>query len=219
MTSTKISTRAIIFDFDGTLADSMPFLADIGVQVMTKYYPVSNEEAAELYKSTTGLPYEHQIKINFPGKSQNDEAIDEFEKLKIERIFEQQLFPEVPNVLDRLSKMNLIIFVSSSTFQSTITEYFKRKKLLHYFADILGYRPGFEKGADHFNYVKQQHGIDLSEVVFIGDSLKDYERSRGFCTFIGLEGMFQKSDFRNHGHNGLVAENLNDIPDLIEPLS
>ena len=72
----KLRCKAVIFDFDGTLADSMPFLAEIGVEVMMRYYGITKDEAAERYKSTTGLPFEHQIKLNFPDQKVNNEAIE-----------------------------------------------------------------------------------------------------------------------------------------------
>ncbi|MHA2230190.1 MAG: HAD hydrolase-like protein, partial [Candidatus Thorarchaeota archaeon] len=109
---------AIIFDFDGTLADSMPFLEKIGVQVMMKFYSVNKEEAIERYQSTTGLPYEHQIKLNFPDNPKNETAIEEFEGFKIERIFEQELFSDSEDTIKRLHKLGFKLFVSSSTFQS-----------------------------------------------------------------------------------------------------
>lgn len=214
----KIRCKAIIFDFDGTLADSMPFLAKIGVEVMMKYYGVSEDEASERYKSTTGLPYEQQIKLNFPNNEKNSEAIEVFEKMKIDRIFEQHLFPETKSTVKALNGKGFQIFVSSSTFQSTIVEYFKRLNLLDQFKEILGYRPGFEKGADHFNYVKNEHGISLGDVVFVGDSLKDYERSKGFCQFVAVSGMFTEADFRDAGHNGPFIENLSQLDRFVSLL-
>jgi beta-phosphoglucomutase-like phosphatase (HAD superfamily) len=53
----KIFCRAVVFDFDGTLADSMPFLQKIGVDIMMTHFGVSKENATERYVSTTGLPY------------------------------------------------------------------------------------------------------------------------------------------------------------------
>jgi len=95
----KISCNTVIFDFDGTLADSMPFLEQIGVQMMMKYFGVSKEDATHRYRSTTGLPYEHQVKMNYPDHPKNEDAIEEFEKLKIERIFEQQLFGDTEDTV------------------------------------------------------------------------------------------------------------------------
>ena len=211
----KIECSAIIFDFDGTLADSMPFLEKIGVQVMMKYYDVGKGEANEQYQSTTGLPYEHQIKLNFPDNPKNETAIDEFEGLKIERIFEQELFSDTEETIKRLHKLGFKLFVSSSTFQSTIIEYFDRRNLTHLFEEILGYRQDFEKGADHFRHVESQHSLPLNNVVFVGDSLKDFERSKGFCRFIGMNGIFNEADFLKAGHEGSVLSNLSEIPALV----
>ncbi|MFW9807469.1 MAG: HAD family hydrolase, partial [Candidatus Thorarchaeota archaeon] len=129
--------RAVVFDFDGTLANSMPFLQRIGVDIMMKHYSVSKDNATERYVSTTGLPYEHQIKLNFPDDPRNEIAIEEFEQLKIERIYEQELFPDSEQTVRRLSQMGFDVFVSSSTFQPTVEEYFKRKGILDLFKAIV----------------------------------------------------------------------------------
>jgi len=207
--------RAIVFDFDGTLADSMPFLERIGVEMMMKYFGISKEEATERYRSTTGLPYEQQVKINFPGHPDCDSAIEEFERLKIESIFDQELFPDVEDVVDGLSKRGIEVFVSSSTFQPTIEEYFEKLHLIDRFRGILGYRPGFEKGADHFRYINIEYGVDFADMIFVGDSLKDQERAQGFCRFIAVSRMFSKADFREQGHQGPVIFSLSQILDIV----
>ena len=211
-----VQCSAVIFDFDGTLADSMPFLQSIGVDIMMKYYGVSKEDATERYVSTTGLPYEHQIKMNFPDGPRNEEAIEEFEKLKIELIYEQELFPDAIETVKKLNERGFKVFVSSSTFQPTIEEYFRRKGILDLFKAIVGYRPGFEKGADHFNHISKTYDIPFDEMVFVGDSLKDYERSRGFCDFIGVIGLFDNKQFYDAGHHGHKIEHLIEIPDLVD---
>ncbi len=207
----KISCSAVIFDFDGTLADSMPFLESIGVEMMMKYFGVSKEDATTRYRSTTGLPYEQQVKMNFPDHSNIEKAIEEFEKLKIDTIFEQQLFEDTEDTVRELKQMGIDVFVSSSTFQTTIEEYFRRLGTLSLFKGILGYRPGFEKGADHFDHIHSKYNIQFDNMLFVGDSLKDYERSQGFCKFIGIVGMFSSDDFKSKGHLGITIRKLSEI--------
>ncbi len=211
----KISCKAVIFDFDGTLADSMPFLEQIGVEMMMKYFGVAKKDATHRYRSTTGLPYEQQVKMNFPDHRDSETAIEEFEKLKIDRIFDQQLFDNTEDTVRKLNEMGIDVFVSSSTFQTTIEEYFRRLGILDFFRGILGYRPGFEKGADHFNHINTEYKVQFDDMLFVGDSLKDFERSQGFCKFIGIAGMFTIDDFESKGHAGFVVHNLSEIPDNI----
>lgn len=206
-----ISCSAVIFDFDGTLADSMPFLEHIGVEMMMKYFEVSKEDATTRYRSTTGLPYEQQVKMNFPDHPKCEDAIEAFEKLKIDRIFEQQLFEDTEDTLRKLNQLGFDVFVSSSTFQTTIEEYFRRLGILDIFKGILGYRPGFEKGANHFNHIHSEYDVQFDDMLFVGDSLKDYERSQGFCKFIGIIGMFSSDDFKSKGHSSIVVANLSEI--------
>lgn len=207
----KLRCRAVIFDFDGTLADSMPFLQKIGVDIMMKHFGVSKEDATERYVTTTGLPYEHQIKVNFPDDPRNEAAIEEFERLKIERIFEQELFSDAVSTVKSLREMGIDIFVSSSTFQTTIEEYFNKRGIIELFKGILGYRSGFEKGADHFKFIQEKFQVDFENMIFVGDSLKDYERSKGFCSFIAISRMFTSEDFRGLGHEGPVVSDLSEI--------
>ncbi len=137
--------------------------------------------------------------------------VEEFEKLKIERIFEQKLFSDAVSVVKSLKEMGIDIFVSSSTFQPTIVKFFVKRGIIDLFKGILGYRSGFEKGADHFKFIQEKFNVNFGDMIFVGDSLKDYERSKGFCRFIALDRMFTSDDFRRIGHDGPVLSNLSEI--------
>ena len=44
--------------------------------------------------------------------------------------------------------------------------------------NVLGWRPGFEKGKDPFNFVNSKYKLSNSDIVFIGDSVTDARRAR-----------------------------------------
>jgi len=136
--------------------------------------------------------------------------------LKEVRIFEQILFHNVEVTIKESLEMGIDVFASSSTFQSTIEEDCKRPGILGLFRAILGYRPGFEKGADHFKYIQLNFEVPSNLMLFVGDSLKDYERSKGFCKFVAVSRMFASSDFRDLGFDGPVISQLSELIENIK---
>ncbi|MHA1971408.1 MAG: HAD hydrolase-like protein, partial [Candidatus Hodarchaeales archaeon] len=117
----------ILFDFDGTIVDSMGFLENNAVDLLTTYYDFSISEARRLYRETTGLPFVQQIEIISPNTPDlNKKVNDLFEKLKIDRIFEQRLFPDSFTVLKELNGRGYKIGISSGTFEHIVTEYFSK---------------------------------------------------------------------------------------------
>ena len=89
-----------------------------------------------------------------------------------------------------------ITAISSSTIQSIIEEYCKREGIVERLDLILGFAPGFEKGKAHFSRTCEVFDLKPSNILFVGDSLKDAERAlEGQVAFIGRVGMFAPEDF------------------------
>ncbi|MFX1512268.1 MAG: HAD family hydrolase [Promethearchaeota archaeon] len=209
--------KLVVFDFDGTIADTMPVLEQNALELIPKYYNLSITEARTAYRSTTGLPFVQQIEILFPKQPCNEEVVTLFEEAKIKSIFKQPLFPDVKEILRYLKEKNYLVSISSSTIQPIIVEYFKRVNILDMIDTILGFRPGFEKGKHHFHYLMKKYKIQSKQLVFIGDSLKDKERAyMSDVPFIARIGpMFSESDFREVGHQGEIISALLDLKKII----
>ncbi len=70
---------------------------------------------------------------------------------------------------------------------------------------MLGWKPGFEKGKDHFNYLIKKYNVTSKEIVFIGDSLNDARRAlTSNVEFIGKIGLFSENDFKKIFKNGNI---------------
>ncbi|MFW9992499.1 MAG: HAD family hydrolase [Candidatus Odinarchaeota archaeon] len=208
--------KAVIFDFDGTVVDSMPFLETNAVKLMVQHYSISKHEAREKYIQTTGLPFLEQIGMLFPGHEANETVIGTFEQWKENGLLEQPLFPDTKTVFEYLKSKTYLICISSSSLKPAIEDYFRRFGYLELLDEIMGYRPDFQKGKDHFDHVKQLFKLDKKEMVFIGDSLKDFERAKGSgIRFIGRLGLFSQRDFTRAGHDGEVISSLSELHKLL----
>ena len=198
--------KAIIFDFDGTIADTMPFLTELAVSLITESYGGSREEAHRKYLETTGMDFASQIEQGFPGHSKNREVITTFEARKRDGVLSHPLFPEVIPTLKYFKDRNIRRFVCSSTTPAIISEYIRRHKIGNWLDDCLGYEPGFSKDKQIESILKQ-HALEPDEVIFVGDSLRDYDfvKDRNI-RFIGVHGLFDEEAFR--------ARRLTSIADL-----
>jgi phosphoglycolate phosphatase-like HAD superfamily hydrolase len=206
--------KMIVLDFDGTTADTMPTLEKTAVRLIAENYGVNPEEARKKYRQTTGLPFVQQMELIFPHNDLNDKVVAQFEREKLENIFDLPLFPDAKETINFLQNNGFLVAISSSTIQPTIEEYCKQKNLV--VEEILGYREGFEKGKDHFDFLKEKFSLQAEEMVYVGDSLKDCERAQmSDVLFIGKKGMFSKEQFNALSNSKLVINHLSELKELI----
>ena len=76
--------KAIVFDFDGTLVDTMQIFADVASRLIFEHYGLDKDAARQKYFETSGLPFCKQIEIIFPGHSSNEKVASTYEVEKIE---------------------------------------------------------------------------------------------------------------------------------------
>ena len=210
--------KMITLDFDGTTADTMPTLEKTAVRLIKQNYSLLEDDARTKYRRTTGLPFEQQISILFPDHEKNEFVITEFEKEKIEGIFDLPLFSDAKETIDYLRENDYLVTISSSTTQPIIEKYCKINGLT--VDQILGYRPGFEKGKDHFDFLIEKFDVVNSEMIYVGDSLKDCERAQGSdIIFIGRFGMFSREDFDEISKSKLYISELADLIEIVKKLN
>ncbi|MHA1187810.1 MAG: HAD family hydrolase [Candidatus Heimdallarchaeota archaeon] len=210
--------KMITLDFDGTTADTMPTLEKTAVRLIMQNYSLLEEEARTKYRRTTGLPFVQQISILFPDHEKNEFVISEFEKEKIEGIFDLSLFADSKETIDYLRENDYLVAISSSTTQPIIEKYCKLNGLI--VDQILGYRPGFEKGKDHFDFLIEKFEVTNTEMIYVGDSLKDCERAQGSdIVFIGRFGMFTREDFDKISKSKLYISELAELKEIVQKLN
>lgn len=206
--------KLVVLDFDGITADTMPTLEEIAVKLIVKHYKLKTEDARTKYQITTGLPFEQQMELIFPDNPNNGKVISQFEKEKIESIFDLPLFNDAKSTIDLLREMGYLVAISSSTTQPIIEKYCKKNELV--VDQIVGYKIGFEKGKDHFDFLRKEFNLNTEELVYVGDSLKDCERAQNNeIVFIGKVGMFSREDFNMISKSKIVISDLEELIKII----
>lgn len=209
----KIKKKVVVFDFDGTIVNSMEAFARIASGVMPKHLPVDAETARRLYLETSGIPFFQQLEILFPNNSANAAVAEEFEKTKLESYLDEPLFDDATDTLKALRKNGMKVVVSSNNFQHMVDKYVAETKIE--FDMVLGFKDGFAKGADHFNHIERALDVTKEDIVFVGDSLKDGERaSSSGIGFIGKEGIFSREQFLDKFPGIIVISKLGELKEI-----
>jgi phosphoglycolate phosphatase-like HAD superfamily hydrolase len=167
--------QLFVFDFDGTLVDTMQGFADIAADVMAKTHGVEFGWAREQYLDTSGVPFFQQLERIFPTHHQNTGAAAEFEERKLEGFFSERFDDDVRSTLTELQAAGFGVAVSSNNFQHLLDEFVARESIS--FSIVLGARENFFKGKDHFQHIEKQLGVGPHEIIFVGDSLMDAQRA------------------------------------------
>ena len=191
--------KAVIFDFDGTIADTMPYLTDLAVGLLTWNYAVSVQDARRRYLRTTGTTFAAQLEELFPGDPKNAHVADRFDREKRPGFLARPVFSDVPPVLRFLQDRAAPTFICSSTHVELVEAYGEHHGLEDETTATLGYEDGLTKDRQLARILREQQ-IEADEAVFVGDSLRDgrYARRLGI-RFVGVRRTANEADFASAG--------------------
>ena len=166
--------RLLIFDFDGTLADSALWFGRVlnGVAKRYGFRQIDVAEMAEL----RGQPNREIIRrLGVPAWKMPFIAAH-FRQLAAEAAPELKLFPDVEVMLRRLSSGGVKIAVVSSNSEATVRAVLGAELagLISYYgcgASVFGKAPKFRA-------VIRKAGVEEADVLCVGDEVRDIEAAR-----------------------------------------
>jgi phosphoglycolate phosphatase len=202
--------KVCIFDFDGTIIDSMEEFTDIAASVLNKHFGTPLELARGQYIKTSGLPFHDQIEIMHPKDARNTGAVHEYEETKKKTYLSKKPFEDAEETITHLRNSGVKTVISSNNFQQLVDELINKIGIK--FDMVLGWRKNFSKGNDHFEHVRKTFNCKPAEMTFIGDSLRDADRAKEYgINFIGKTGTFNAREFEEHCGKVPIIETLNDL--------
>lgn len=169
--------KHIVFDFDGTLVDSMG--------IIVKVY----NELAEQYKFKTLDQKEYQMIMKLPlGEKIKALGVPMSRVLLIRKFSKDfknkyksylptlHFFDGILDMLDQLKKRGYVISIITSNAESNIRDYLKNKDIT-VFEYIKSSKGLFGKDKTIKQYMKD-HNLKSNELIYIGDEVRDIQASK-----------------------------------------
>lgn len=182
--------KAIIFDFDGVIADTV----QVKTEAFAKLYePYGNEVANKVvnhHLANGGMSRFEKFKIyhkKYLGikltKRKLSKLCGKFSNLVVHKVINAPYVSGahafIKNYFNKYS-----FFIVSATPQDEIETIVKLKELDSYFIKVLG-SPAQKN--DNINRIINEYELNISEVCYIGDSINDYNAAQSTCVkFIGI---------------------------------
>ncbi len=162
--------RAVIFDFDGTIADSFNTVVAIA------YYLTKNQQLADVdrvgWMRDNNMGLAQAIKnLNIP-KWKWPWLLARGRRLMAQQIHQVPVFAGVEDVLKALRSEKFQMLIISSNSRSNVEKFLLEKGLLPYFDKVYGGAGLFSK-AKIINKLLKLEQLKPDEVIYVGDEVRD----------------------------------------------
>jgi phosphoglycolate phosphatase len=192
--------QAVLFDFDGTLADSLPIGLEAFNSLADRYgfHPLSREEAESLRHLNS-----RQVIRRFGGTWKCSRILRAAKRKIAERATEIQPFPGIPEMLDQIHASGLNIGIVSSNSEPTIHSFLGHHNLARFVSTVRGGSSIFGK-ARVLRRACRALELNPSHAIYVGDETRDVEAARR--AFISCIGVTWGASTRDPlGHAGAAA--------------
>jgi phosphoglycolate phosphatase len=169
-----VKYQLVIFDFDGTLADTMPWFIQ-GMAETTKRLGLRPIDADDL-EMLRGLTGREIIKHLGIPMWKIPQMIGHVRQIITENVREMRLFPGVAELLRRLVKSGLVISIVSSNSEENVrailgSDTAKLVTVYECGASLFG-------KAEKFKRVLKLTGFDRASALCVGDEIRDFEAAQ-----------------------------------------
>jgi phosphoglycolate phosphatase-like HAD superfamily hydrolase len=181
--------KAIIFDYDGVIAESVNVKTDAFAAMYKPYGDEVVEEVVKHHEANGGISRFEKFKIyheSFLNKKIDEDGVDqlakEFSSLVMQKVVDSPYVTGVFEFLDANYEA-YDFFISTGTPTGEIEMILNQKDIRKYFKKVYG---SPEKKTSHVEKILLANQYSRDEIVFIGDALTDRDAARNNnIAFIG----------------------------------
>lgn len=167
--------RALIFDFDGTLADTLEHTRSIYNQLAPRY-GFRQVEASELdrlrhFSLHELLQHLHISKLRVPS------LLSKGTKMLRDRMAEIPIIPGIAAVIPEIRRHTETMGILTSNATENVNLFLDVHSLRHHFAFVSSTSKLSGK-AKHLKAIRKTFSLELTEMLYIGDEIRDVKASK-----------------------------------------
>ncbi|GIW64676.1 MAG: phosphoglycolate phosphatase [Patescibacteria group bacterium] len=164
--------KAIIFDFDGTIADTLPYTFEKIIEIARKYKIKEENKIIEKLRSMTPNELLRSFNISWLKYPFIIWDIKKAQKLLFYHLDKIKVFSGIKKVLQLLNKKNIKVFIYSSNLKKNIDYFLEKNDLKKYFEKVYVGNNLLGKYKDLKNILKKER-LKKNEVVYVADEIRD----------------------------------------------
>lgn len=173
--------RAIIFDFDGVILDSVDIKTKAFARLFEEHGPAVTQQVVEYHLTHCGVSrfrkfaYIYENILHLPMPDGHSERLGEqFSTLVFDEVVKAAWIPGALDFIKTYYK-RYRLFIASGTPETELLRIVQLRQLGKYFTAVFGSPATKDQIAER---IFLQYGLQRSEAVFVGDAMTDYEAAR-----------------------------------------
>ena len=170
--------KAIIFDFDGVIAESINIKTNAFAELYGSYGKAVVDKVIKHHQLNGGISrfekfkYYHKEFLGVDLSKKNiNELAEQFSELVIDKIIHAPFIPGAEEYIKK-NYNKYLLFISSGTPKKELVEICKQRGIIPYFKIIYG---SPEEKSYHIKEILIKWHLKARETVFIGDAVSDRE--------------------------------------------
>lgn len=204
-----MKTKAILFDFDGVIVESIEIKAQAFVELF-RQYPQHCTNIRKYHLANGGLSrfekFRHIYRNILKQELSADEELrlsQEFSAFVVDRVVGCPYVPGAEEALRYYSRM-MRLFVVSGTPEAEINLIVKRREIVNHFSGVFG---APVKKVDHIRRIMLEYEFSSDDIVFVGDALEDYRAAKACgIRFVGRVPLGGESIFKDCQIVGVIRD-------------
>ena len=220
MTKTLRSIRAVIFDLDGTLANTLDDLVASCNHAIAKFGVAPIHRDRYRYLIGQGVHYLLQHALGPTNAQHVEEGVQRHIAYYKQHMYDQSgPYDGVADMLDRLTKAQIKLAILSNKPQAATAEMASHLFGRWDFAEIWGHRENYKPKPDpaSLQAVMQALQVTADQVAYVGDTKVDMLTGKaGGCFTVGVTwGFRDEQELRDHGADAII-HHPSELPALID---